>query len=597
MRKMCRLVAFKFVQDIFGEEEYDYSFRPQEKRKLFPERYGFGWSVLRFLVSTLFSLCHLILALIFISFFVSAIAFSVTAALDMAFEMITPVAETQSEKDFRSACLFFLLFSLLIVACLILSLFWEVLKVVLLKNSISINVARVAFVFIVLVASGVWVGIERAQSNQVSFAEYIEYAATVSWILAFDFSLFGSVVLLIFLFTHCFKNNKILAVLIAIVFILVAFAMICTIAFGIVANQKSPGITSFVFLLPCLAAVLIMYTYCRGKEKDNKSVIFHKGITLLFLGFFLFVIILTSYLNAPTTCTRKCKDEARKHAEAIDRIPFSSTHYQICSKRWTSIDLNIAELAFLANLTYNREVENGNSTAVEGLANEIFKSRSFNWKVKNVTKTGFPHFFHLQYNKVNVIMIKGPVTTREFVESAKLWDEVAVLQSVAFVVPLINHFSTKFISEYVSKTSFINRIFDSGSTSSRSFQTIEDYVKAIKKANSAIEVLLVGHSFGGGIAKIIGARQQLPAVSFSSPGIAYGHVKFGFSLENALKFGVSISPQNDNIPLLDKHVGLQQTIQCDGKTFEQCHRITRTYCELHNGCGLAGPGCQSVLDN
>ncbi|KAK3728731.1 hypothetical protein QZH41_002658 [Actinostola sp. cb2023] len=590
-----------FTRDVFVEEDEDYSYggfqmKPKEKHKLFPERYGFGWSVLRFLVTTLFYLCHLILALIFISFFVSAIAFSVTAALDMAFEMITPAAETQSEKDFLSACLFFLLFSLLIVACLILSLFWEVLRVVLFKNSTPYNVARVVFLFVVLVVSGVWVGIERAQSNQVSFVEYVEFVSVVSWIFAFVVSVVGSVLLLLFVFTHSAKNNKILAVHIAIVLILMAFAVICPIAFGIVANQTSAGTISFVLFLPFFTAILIIYTYFRGKKKDRKTFIFHKGITLLFSGFFILIIILTSYLNAPTTCTSNCKDEARKHAEAIDRIPFSSTHYQICSKRWTSIDLNIAELAFLANLTYNREVENSNSTAVQGLANGFFKSRSFNWKVKNFTKTGSPQFVHLQYNKVNVIIIKGPVTTREFVESAKLWDEAAALQSVAFVVPLINHFPTKYIAEYVSKTSFINKIFDSGSTS-RSLHVIEDYVKAIKKANNTDEMLLVGHSFGGGIAKIIGARQQLPAVSFSSPGIAYGHVKFGFSLEDAFKFGVSISPQNDKIPLLDKHVGLQQTIQCDGKAFEQCHRITRTYCELHNGCGLAGPGCQSVLDN
>jgi len=182
------------------------------------------------------------------------------------------------------------------------------------------------------------------------------------------------------------------------------------------------------------------------------------------------------------------------------------------------------------------------------------------------------------------------------VESAKLWDEATLLQVLALFVPILNQLPTKFIAEYASKTSFINKIFHSGSNS-YFFKQIEDYVKAIKKANNTDEVILVGHSLGGGIAKIIGARQQLPAVSFSSPGIAYGHVKFGFSLDDASKFGVSISPQNDKIPLLDKHVGLQQTIQCDGKTFEQCHRITRTYCELHNGCGLAGPGCQSELDN
>ncbi|KXJ25447.1 uncharacterized protein LOC110245285 [Exaiptasia diaphana] len=564
-----------------------------EEKKLFPERNGIGWDILRGLITLLFYVCQLIVAIVFISFIISAIAFCITVALDIVSEMIAPAAATKSKKDLLSVCLFVILLALFIVASFMLSLFAEVFKAVVLKTSLQYNIARVLFVLVALVVGGLWVGIERTESNRVSFAEYLEFVVVVCWIFAFVFSLLGSVLFLIFVFTRSVNNRKVLFACVAIVLLLAAFAVISPIAFGIVAEEASAGTISFVIFFPLLSSLLVMYTYFRGKTKDRKTFIINKYVCLLGLALFIFTIILSLFVNAPATCKSSCRDEARANAIKVDREAFFSNRYPVCLQTWTSIKLNIADLAFFANLTYNKAVKDGNSAAVLTMANGFFQPQNFNWSLDNDMKSS-SRFLHFRHQNVHVFGIKGPVTNAEFAETARLWDEVAALQSVGLIVPILTYFPVRFVAEYVSKTSFINTVFHSGSNT-RLFDDIESRLKGINKTSD--DVVLVGHSFGGGIAKIIGARLQIPAVAFSSPGILYGNVKFGFSLENASKFSVSISPQKDPVPLIDKHVGLQQTINCDGKTSVQCHLIERTYCELHIGCGQGRSGCQAIMDN
>lgn len=511
----------------------------------------------------------------------------------MVSEMIAPEAATKSKKDLLSVCLFVLLLSLFFVACFMLSLFGEVFIAIVFKTSRQYNIGRVLMVLVGLIVGGIWVGIDRTESNSASFGEFLEFVVLVYWIFAFVFSILGSILLLMSVFTHSVSNKKVFIVCLVIVFLLAAFAVINPIAFGIVAEEASAGTISFVIFFPLFTALLIMYTYFRGKTRNRKAFIVSKYVSLLFLALFIFTIILSLFVNAPATCKSNCKKEAFDNAVKVDREIFSSNRYPICVQTWTSIKLNIADLAFFANMTYNKAAQDGNSAAVLTMVNDFFQPQKFNWSLDNNIKSS-AKYLHFRHKNVHVIGIKGPVTNAEFAEGARLWDEVAALQSVGMIVPILNFFPARFVAEYVSKTSFINTIFHSG-LNTRLFDDIESLLKGINRTSD--EVVLVGHSFGGGIAKIIGARQQFPAVGFSSPGIAYGFVKFGFSLENASKFAVSISPRKDTVPLIDKHTGLQQTINCNGKTFVQCHLIERTYCELHIGCGLGRAGCQAIIDN
>lgn len=57
------------------------------------------------------------------------------------------------------------------------------------------------------------------------------------------------------------------------------------------------------------------------------------------------------------------------------------------------------------------------------------------------------------------------------------------------------------------------------------------------------QFLLTGHSLGGGVASIVGARLQALAVTFSSPGVVLSRRKFGLSLKEISQYVVNIVPQ------------------------------------------------------
>jgi lipase ATG15 len=102
---------------------------------------------------------------------------------------------------------------------------------------------------------------------------------------------------------------------------------------------------------------------------------------------------------------------------------------------------------------------------------------------------------------------------------------------------------------------------------------------------------LKGHSLGGGIASIVGARNEIEAVGFSSPGIYLSYRKFGIkNCANIRRFVTNIVPNNDFVPMVDVQTGMLQHIDCEHLQTTMnsimCHGIVHTICELISGCGL-----------
>lgn len=59
-------------------------------------------------------------------------------------------------------------------------------------------------------------------------------------------------------------------------------------------------------------------------------------------------------------------------------------------------------------------------------------------------------------------------------------------------------------------------------------------------------VILTGHSLGGSVANIVGSKYWLKSVSFSPPGIYWGHRKFGIKSIDRIDAEVySIVPERD----------------------------------------------------
>ncbi|XP_020909842.1 uncharacterized protein LOC110247719 [Exaiptasia diaphana] len=254
--------------------------------------------------------------------------------------------------------------------------------------------------------------------------------------------------------------------------------------------------------------------------------------------------------------------------------------YPICDKQWSSLQLKITDMAFLADTAY--KIKSENKTNIANIVNNYFMDRNLQWTVESVNNKK-PFFFHIRHpsSKVNVVSIRGTVDARDWFENAKMWNEIAVFQLISVALP-IQHLPFEFVAFFIAKSASIDYLLHR-STYGYYFKPLEDYIKAERNASEE-EYYLVGHSLGGGLAKIIGSRNKIPAIAISSPGEIYNHIKFDYTLEDVQTYTTTVRAQNDLVTWIDRSGGLIQHVECDNSDFLKCHSIYKTYCELKKKC-------------
>lgn len=99
------------------------------------------------------------------------------------------------------------------------------------------------------------------------------------------------------------------------------------------------------------------------------------------------------------------------------------------------------------------------------------------------------------------------------------------------------------------------------------------------------QVILTGHSLGGGVASIVGGRLQALAVTFSSPGVVLSRRKFGLTLREISQYVVNVIPLGDLVPLVDIQGVKAQSISCSANRLKySCHSILHTIAEIEESC-------------
>lgn len=119
------------------------------------------------------------------------------------------------------------------------------------------------------------------------------------------------------------------------------------------------------------------------------------------------------------------------------------------------------------------------------------------------------------------------------------------------------------------------------------FHFLETYLRTHIANTTNHNYILVGHSLGGAIAKIVAVKLNLTGIAFEAPGLTYGARKFKLDSDVLRKNVVNVVATNDVVPKIDKQSGLTQVIKCPSQNPLTCHSLHVVLCELFTHCNAS----------
>uniref|UniRef100_A0A7S4RPF0 Fungal lipase-type domain-containing protein n=1 Tax=Alexandrium monilatum TaxID=311494 RepID=A0A7S4RPF0_9DINO len=236
--------------------------------------------------------------------------------------------------------------------------------------------------------------------------------------------------------------------------------------------------------------------------------------------------------------------------------------------------------------------------------------------------------FDFDQLRLSVVAIRGtdPLDALDILQDLRLWAEPALTSLLSKLLPTIVLWPDGIIAEFVKWVHRLQGLFQTKQTLDY-FGPLESAITeqlARKNRAEGWRFLVTGHSLGGGLAGIVGAHLQLPAIAFSPPGLMWSRMKFVGSLTDAARkaereldslgaadgivrtpssdgkgqkhvrlrdlaeFSIAVLPTRDPVPLFDKHFGLVQHTICFRSNPLLCHIPGSILCDLLARCGDAG---------
>lgn len=283
--------------------------------------------------------------------------------------------------------------------------------------------------------------------------------------------------------------------------------------------------------------------------------------------------------------------------------------YPVCG--YSAGGLSVLDLCVMSALSYVRDDQAANETAtwfqpagksVAQIADGRFKT---GLRVKSFNVTGGPP---IPPGGTVLVVTRGSKTAADIAQDISLWHEALLFHALSFVAPY-GSFPTSLQQWFVGLMFSLTESITQG-TDTHYFRDLVTFVQPLQ-ANvsvgaarnatapsvrwgvlysaqafvflSAPQVILTGHSLGGGLSLLVGQKLGGFAVSFSSPGTLLTGYKLGVrrvrrrplvthrrylpplsapqvvgGYEHA---GVAVSPEYDIVPQADTHIGLVQPVR------------------------------------
>jgi len=202
-------------------------------------------------------------------------------------------------------------------------------------------------------------------------------------------------------------------------------------------------------------------------------------------------------------------------------------------------------------------------------------------QVYNVSNTGRTSFIHIARGATSIIAVRGTSSVVEVLEDLNFWMPVGFLQ-----------LASSFGPSFYSTRSILQTLTSGERTSYRksAFFDLVEYVGSVKNDTLGHTLYITGHSLGGGIAAAIGGIYDIPAVTFSAPGLKATStiLRPEPKADPLVRQIVNVVPDRDLVPKVDEQAGTVLRTVCPLGNPGNCHRLSVTMCELLASCGDGG---------
>ena len=348
------------------------------------------------------------------------------------------------------------------------------------------------------------------------------------------------------------------------------------------------------------------YFYTNSKIYKLSTTMKKCNIFVCLLNFILFILwVLTAYDSLkPNNNLDTIQNYFNKTKNFTgSRWPYKkdiNNHNVISAVCYTKINhINFIELTALANAAYLEGEINNEKNIIRALKLSVFNETDNNINLKNLTfLTKISDIisilkadFTIKGKKpLTIISIKGTSNWLDFFIDVEMFISSALF-SIARQFPLL-YKSESYASYFLAKNSLLPYDYLGSITLMKKYiDKIEStFLELTNKTGYGLnerEYLFIGHSLGGGLAKLSAFKYKLKSFSVSGPGLSPLEFYFGFGKEEFKKYFkstfIDLVPDLDIVPRVDLSGGSQYRVLCEKGMFE-CHQAKRTLCMLGVMC-------------
>ncbi|KAJ4458910.1 putative Lipase; class 3 [Paratrimastix pyriformis] len=249
--------------------------------------------------------------------------------------------------------------------------------------------------------------------------------------------------------------------------------------------------------------------------------------------------------------------------------------YQGCHQTWAGPHhpLSLLDLGILSRLAY------GNATTLATAVPTLLPGTDYRLEGHSCKQQGVCFYeVYSPEDNTSVVVVRGTQSAFDIVQDVDIWGEATIFELGA-MGPVVSAWPPSMTSDLVHIVSAVNAYFSFPYAYHRALQ---QYVEALSDRRA--QVLLTGHSLGGGVASIVGVATHHLTVAFSAPGILYLSGKLHLNPLRLHQYLFDVVPDLDLVPRIGAFAGTVQHIDCTAG-YLACHQLMRSLCEISRACG------------